>query len=160
MGTEQLFLAGAVMLLGLFGVLVPGLPGPMLCWAAVLWWTTGEHTALSWRILALTTGILLLNQALRWLLPSRRMRDGGISRRTLFIGGGAAIAGFFLIPVIGAAIGFVTGIYAVERHRLGSHGGAWASTRTAMRNVGLGVLIELFACLLVAGAWLGAVILG
>lgn len=160
MGTAGLLLVGAVMLLGLCCALVPGLHGPMLCWAAVLWWTTGEHTALSWRILALATGILLLDQALRWLLPNRRPREGGVSQQTLFIAGGAAVAGFFVIPLVGAAIGFVVGIYAVERHRLGSHGGAWASTRTAMRNVGLGVLIDLFACLLVAGAWLGAATLG
>jgi hypothetical protein len=29
-----------------------------------------------------------------------------------------------------------------------------------MRAIGLGILIELFACLLVAGAWVGAVIAG
>jgi hypothetical protein len=160
MGTAELLLVGVVLLAGLVCTLAPGLHGPMLCWAAVLWWTTGEHTALSWRILALATGILLLDLAARGLLPSRRLREGGISRGTLSVAGGAAIAGFFLIPVVGAAIGFVAGIYGVERHRLGSHSGAQASTRTAMRNVGLGVLIDLFACLLVTGAWLGAVLLG
>jgi uncharacterized protein len=158
MGTAGLLLVGAAMLLGLLGVLAPGLPGPLLCWAAVLWWTAGEHTALSWRILALSTGILLLDQAVRWLLPSRRTREGGVSRRTLFVAGSAAIAGFFVVPLVGAPIGFVAGVYLVERRRLGSHGGAWASTRTAMRGTGLAVLIHLFACLLVAGAWLGAVI--
>jgi uncharacterized protein len=160
MGTAELLLVGAVLLLGLFCALVPGLHGPMLCWAAVLWWTTDEHTALSWRIFALTTGILLLDLAVRGVLPSRRLREGGVSRRTLFIAGGAAVVGFFVIPLVGAVIGFVAGIYGVERHRLGSHGGARTSTRTAMRNVGLGVLIDLFACLLVTGAWLGAVLLG
>jgi hypothetical protein len=29
-----------------------------------------------------------------------------------------------------------------------------------MRAIGFGMLIELFACLLVAGAWLGAVLAG
>jgi uncharacterized protein YqgC (DUF456 family) len=160
MGTAQQCLLGAVMLLGLLGVLVPGVPGPLLCWAAVLWWATSEHTTRSWDVLALATGILLLNQALKWLLPGRRMREGGIPWRTLFTGGAAAIVGFFLVPVIGAVIGFVAGVYLVERWRLGSRGGAWASTRTAMRAVGLGILVELLACLLVAGAWLVAVLVG
>lgn len=34
------------------------------------------------------------------------------------------------------------------------------STRAVMRAVGTSVLVELFACLLVAGAWLGAVLSG
>jgi uncharacterized protein YqgC (DUF456 family) len=148
------------MLLGVFGVLVPGVPGALLCWAAVLWWATSVHSSLSWGVLAAATGVLLLNQVLKWLLPSRSMRESGVPWRTLFIGGIAAVCGFFIIPVVGALIGFVAGIYASERFRLGSHGGAWAATRTAMRAIGLAMLVELFVCLLVAGVWLGAVIFG
>ncbi|WP_329311333.1 DUF456 domain-containing protein [Streptomyces sp. NBC_01262] len=160
MGTAQVCLVGAVMLLGLLGVLVPGIPGPLVCWAAVLWWAGEEHTPLSWGVLAAATGVLLLNLVLKWLLPARSMRAAGVSWRALFTAGAVAIAGFFLVPVIGAPIGFVGGLYAFERVRLGSHGGAWSSTRTAMRAIGFGMLIELFACLLVAGAWLGAVLGG
>ncbi|MEU0731642.1 DUF456 domain-containing protein, partial [Streptomyces lavendulocolor] len=36
MGAWQLLLVGLVMLLGLFGVLVPGVPGAWLVWAAVM----------------------------------------------------------------------------------------------------------------------------
>ncbi|WP_127354525.1 DUF456 domain-containing protein [Actinacidiphila soli] len=160
MGTAQLCLVGAVMLLGLLGVLVPGVPGPLLCWAAVLWWATNQHTTLSWGILAATTGVLLLNLVLKWLLPTRSIRAAGVSWRALFVAWAAAVGGFFVVPVVGALLGFVVGLYVFERVRLGSHGGAWVSTRTAMRAIGLGILIELFACLLVAGAWLSAVIAG
>jgi uncharacterized protein YqgC (DUF456 family) len=160
MGIAQLCLVGAVMLLGLLGVLVPGVPGALLCWAAVLWWATSMHSSLSWGVLAAASGLLLLNQVLKWLLPSRSMRESGVPWRTLAIGGAVAVCGFFIIPVVGAPIGFVAGIYGTERLRLGSHGSAWAATRMAMRAIGLAVLIELFACLLVAGVWLGAVIHG
>lgn len=160
MGTAQLCLVGAVMLLGLLGVLVPGLPGPLLCWSAVLWWAGEEHTTLSWGVLAAATGVLLLNLVVKWLLPARSMQAAGVSRRALLTAGAVAIAGFFLLPVIGAPIGFLGGLYVFERVRLGSHGGAWSATRTAMRAIGLGILVELLACLLVAGAWLGAVLAG
>lgn len=108
-----------------------------------------RSTPLSWGVLAAATGVLLLNLVLKWLLPARSMRAAGVSWRALFTAGAVAIAGFFLVPVIGAPIGFVGGLYAFERVRLGSHGGAWSSTRTAMRAIGFGMLIELFACLLV-----------
>ncbi|MEU1026043.1 DUF456 family protein, partial [Streptomyces sp. NPDC005904] len=61
---------------------------------------------------------------------------------------------------LGAIPGFVGGIYAGERLRLGGHGEAAAATRTAMRLGGTSILTELFACLLIFGAWLGAVFWG
>ncbi|GAA1902836.1 hypothetical protein GCM10009753_36290 [Streptantibioticus ferralitis] len=80
------------------------------------------------------------------------MRDAGITRQTLLLSGRYGIAGFLLLPVRGALLGFVGGIHGQERHRLGSHGAARVTPRTAMRAVGLSVLAELLACLLVAGA--------
>ncbi|MGD3111580.1 DUF456 domain-containing protein [Streptomyces sp. YGL11-2] len=156
----QLVAVGLVMLLGVFGVLVPGIPGPLIVWAALLWWATTARASLAWAVLMAATAVLLLNQVLTWLLPSRSLRDAGAPYRTLFLAGVAGIAGFFLIPVVGVLLGSVGGLYALERLRLGSHGDARASTRTAMRAVGLSVLVELFACLVVMGAWVGALIAG
>lgn len=160
MGTWQLVAVGLLMLLGLVGVLIPAVPGSAVVWSGVLWWSLTDKSGLAWWVLMGSTTVLLINQALKGLLPARRMREAGIPWRTLYIGGAASIAGFFLVPVVGGVIGFVGGIYGAERVRLGSHGNAWASTRTAMRAIGLAVLIELFACLLVVGAWMGSVIGG
>lgn len=74
--------------------------------------------------------------------------------------GAGAFLGFVLIPVLGAIPGFMAGIYLHERLRLGRHGEAMASVRTAMRSGGSSVLTELFTCLLIMGAWVGAVIWG
>ncbi|MEN8652653.1 DUF456 domain-containing protein [Streptomyces sp. 21So2-11] len=160
MGAWQLVAVGLVMMLGLLGVLVPGVPGQAIVWAAVLWWSLAAPTSLAWGVLIGATAVLLLNQALKPLLPSRRRHESGAPPRTLFVGGITGIAGFFLVPVLGGIVGFVGGIYGSERARLGSHRGGWASTRTVMRAIGLPVLVELFACLLVVGAWLGAVLWG
>ncbi|AWN30372.1 MULTISPECIES: DUF456 domain-containing protein [Streptomyces] len=160
MSVWQLVAAGLVMLLGLLGVLVPGIPGPLIVWAGVMWWTLSEKSALAWVVLMAATALLLLNQVLKWLLPARNLRAVGTPYRALFLAGVAGIVGFFVIPVIGGVLGSVGGLYLLERIRLGSHGDAWASTRTALRAIGLSVLVELFACLLVVGAWIGAVVAG
>lgn len=160
MSAWQLVAVGLVMLLGLLGVLVPGIPGPLIVWAGTLWWTVTENSALAWAVLIGATAVLLLNQALKWLLPTRNLRAAGAPYRTLFVAGAVGIVGFFVIPVIGGPLCAIGGLYVLERARLGSHGDAWASTRTAMRAIGLSVLVELFACLLVVGAWTGAVIAG
>lgn len=105
------------------------------------------------------TALLLLNQALKPLLP-RRPRETGAPRKTLMLGGTGAIVGFFVVPVVGGVVGYVGAVYGAERLRLGSRGAGWTSVRSVMRATGYSVLVELYACLLVAGAWLGAVIWG
>ncbi|MEV8393066.1 MULTISPECIES: DUF456 domain-containing protein [unclassified Streptomyces] len=156
----QLVLVGLVMLLGLFGVLIPGVPGQAIVWAAVLWWALTDTSHLAWGILIGASALLLLNQALRPVLPARRTRRTGAPRRTLLVGGVSGIVGFFVVPVLGGIAGYVGGIYGAERARLGSRRDGWASTRAVMRAAGYSILAELFACLLVVGAWLGALIWG
>ncbi|MFB8208862.1 DUF456 domain-containing protein [Streptomyces sp. NPDC056010] len=160
MSVWQLVAVGLVMLLGLIGVLVPGVPGPAIVWAAVLWWAFTDTTPTAWAVLIGATALLLLNQALKPLLPPRRPRESGAPRRTLLLGGLGGIVGFFVLPVVGAVVGYVGVIFGAERLRLGSRGAGWASVRTVMRATGYSVLVELFACLLVTGAWLGALIWG
>ncbi|MFH8612242.1 DUF456 domain-containing protein [Streptomyces sp. NPDC018029] len=160
MGAWELLLVGVVMLLGLCGVLVPGVPGSWLVWAAVLWWTLQDPNGLAWGILVGATAVLLASQAVRWQLPPRRLRESGATRRMGVFAGAGALIGFCVLPVIGAIPGFVGGIYTGERLRLGGHGEAVAATRAAMRGGGGSVLTELFACLLILGAWLGALIWG
>jgi hypothetical protein len=161
MGTAQVCLIGAVMLLGLIGVAAPGVPGTLLCWAAVLWWATLEHTSLTWGVLAGATALLAVVQVLLRLLPPRRIRDSGVNWRTVLTASVVAIVGFCAVPVLGAVVGFTGTIYLTERFRLGGgHRAAWSATRRVMRTVGGSVLVELLAGLLVAGAWVGAVVAG
>jgi uncharacterized protein YqgC (DUF456 family) len=160
MGVWPLLLVGVVILLGLLGVLVPGVPGSWLVWAAVLWWALEDPRTLSWEVLVGATVVLLLSQAIRWGLPARRLRDSGATPRMAVYAGVGGVLGFLVIPVLGALPGFVAGIYLSERLRLGRHGEAVTALRTAMRAGGWSVLTEFFACLLIMGAWLGAVIWG
>ncbi|GAA2436303.1 DUF456 domain-containing protein [Streptomyces mauvecolor] len=160
MGVWQLLTVGAVMLIGLCGVLVPGVPGQAIVWAAVAWWALDDITGVAWGVLAGATGVLLLNQAVRPFLPPRRFKAAGVARRSVLVAGATAVAGFFVLPVVGGIAGFVGGLYGAERVRLGSRGDGWASARTVLRAGGYSVMAELFACLLVVGAWLGAVIWG
>jgi uncharacterized protein YqgC (DUF456 family) len=160
MGVVDLLLVGLVMLLGVGGVLVPGVPGSWLVWSAVLWWALKDSQPVAWGVLVAGTVALLLSQVVRWALPPRRLRTSGATPRMAVYAGVGAVVGFFLIPVLGAIPGFMGGIYLCERLRLGRHGEAMAALRTAMRSGGSSVLAELFTCLLIVGAWLGAVLWG
>ncbi|MET9773658.1 DUF456 domain-containing protein [Streptomyces sp. NPDC006367] len=160
MGAWDLLLSGLVILLGLCGVLLPGVPGSWLVWAGVLWWSLKDPRPLAWFVLVGATVVLLLSYAVRWTLPSRRSRPEGVTRRLTVYAGAGALLGFVLLPVVGAVPGFMGGVYLAERLRLGGHGAATAALRTTMRSGGSGVLTELLACLMITGAWLGAVLAG
>jgi uncharacterized protein len=156
-GTGQA-LVGVAILIGLLGVLVPALPGLLLVWGAVLVWALVERTATAWVVLAVASVLFAVSQVVKYLVPGRRMRAAGVPWSSMAAGGVLAIVGFFVIPVVGAVLGFVGGIYAAERLRLGGHQAAWPSTVHALKAAGLSVLIELGAGLLIGGAWLAAVL--
>jgi uncharacterized protein len=160
MGVWELLLVGLVVLLGLCGVLVPGVPGSWLVWSAVLWWALKDPQPVAWGVLVGATFVLFLSQVVRWALPPRRLRAPGAGPRLWRFAGAGAFLGFLLLPVLGAVPGFMAGIYLHERLRLGGRREARAAVRTTMRSGGSSLLAELFTCLLIAGAWLGAVIWG
>ncbi|MEH0547809.1 DUF456 domain-containing protein [Streptomyces sp. B21-105] len=160
MGVWELLLVAVVVLLGLCGVLVPGVPGSWLVWAAILWWALEDPQPVAWAVLVGATVALFVSQVVRWSLPPRRLRESGATPRMAVFAGLGAFLGFFLIPVLGAIPGFMGGVYLCERLRLGRHGEARAALRRAMRSGGSSILTELFTCLLIMGAWLGAVLWG
>ena len=79
-------------------------------------------------------------------------------RRSMLIGVLLGIVGFFVIPVVGMFVGFPIGVYLSELQRLRSHGTAWTSTKHALRETGVSILIELIGTSLAAAIWLAAVL--
>ena len=140
-------------------MLLPVFPGLLLSWGAVLVWALVERTAVAWGVLAVASLLLVTSQVVKYLVPGRRLRSAGVPWGSLAAGGVLAVVGFFVIPVVGVVVGFVGGIYGAERLRLRTHAAAWPSTVQALRAVGLSVLIELAAGLLIATAWLAAVLI-
>jgi uncharacterized protein YqgC (DUF456 family) len=154
-----LVLVGVAIAVGLAGVLLPVVPGLLLCWGAVLVWALVERTAVAWTVLTVATALFAVSQVVKYLVPGRRLRSAGVPWGSLAAGGVLGVVGFFVIPVVGMVLGFVGGVYGAERLRLRTHAAAWPSTVRALQAVGLSVLIELGAGLLIAVTWLAAVLL-
>jgi len=154
----ELVLVGLAIAIAIVGIVVPLLPGALLAWAAIAVWAFLAGGATAWAVLALATVLIGGAQIVKVLVPGRRLRDAGVPRRSMVMGLVLAVAGFFLIPVVGLFVGFPLGVYLEERRRLGRHASAWDSTRHALRAMGLSMLIELTATALAAGAWLAAVL--
>ncbi len=155
-----LALVGLGIIVGLIGIVVPVLPGLVLIWASVTVWAIVERGTAAWIALVIATLVAVTSQVLKYVVPGRRLRDAGVPTRGIVVGTVLGIVGFFVIPVVGLFVGFIAGIYLIERLRLRNHRSAWPSTVHALKAVGLSILIELFAGLLIATIWLIAVVFG
>ena len=152
-------ISGILILVGLVGIAMPVLPGLLLVWLGVGVWAVDLRSPTGWAVLAVATVLVLVGSIAQYLIPGRRLRAVGVPRLTTLSGVALAIVGFFVVPVVGAFLGFVLGVYLAECARLRSHRHAWPTTVHALRAIGLSFGIELGTGLLVAGTWLTGVLL-
>jgi uncharacterized protein YqgC (DUF456 family) len=149
--------AGLLMLAGLIGIVIPVLPGLLLVWGGVLLWAI-ETQGGAWWVLGIATVLSAACLLLEYTIPGKRMRRAGVRTSTLLAGLGLAVVGFFVIPGVGALLGFPLGIYLIERSRRGGHPQAWTATKHALKAVGLNIVIELTTGLLIVGIWVASLI--
>jgi uncharacterized protein YqgC (DUF456 family) len=153
-GTTVNVIAGIAIALGVVGVVVPVVPGLLLSWAGVLFWALfGDASgALKWLVLVLATLVAVLGAVVKYLVPGKRLKAAGVPNSALLAGGVLGLIGFFVVPVVGLILGFVLGVWLVERARVGA-AEAWPSTKRALAAAGLAMLIEFTASLGVAVVW-------
>jgi uncharacterized protein YqgC (DUF456 family) len=152
--------AGVLVVVGLIGIVLPMLPGPILVVAGIAVWAVPRHDRVGWIVLGLAVGLTLLGAVAKYLLPGRKLRAAGVPWWSLGAGVVLGIVGFFVIPVLGLLLGFMLGVVLAEFARLGSVEAAWPSTRHALSAAGWSILIELAAGLLATAAWIAGIILG
>ena len=102
---------GVALVIAVGGIIVPVLPGTLLAAGALLVWALLTGGAGAWFTFLIAGGLLALGQLLKFLLPHRSMTSAGVPSRSIVVGGIAAIAGFFLIPLVGLPVGFIGGVF-------------------------------------------------
>jgi uncharacterized protein len=153
-GTVVTVIAGIAIVVGIFGTVIPFVPGLVLSWLGVLAWAIfAGHGPVSWVVLGVATALALLGIIMKYVVPGRRLTQAGVPKWSLVAGGVLAIVGFFVVPVVGLILGFVLGVFLAELARLKTPQLAWPSTWSAIKAVGLAMLIEIGAGLFILVAW-------
>jgi uncharacterized protein YqgC (DUF456 family) len=152
-------LVAVVILAGLAGIVLPILPGLALVVGAVLVWAFVEATVVGWVAFALCLGLGAAATVIKYLIPGRKLKASGVALSTMMVALFGAVIGFFLIPVVGAPIGFMAGIYFIQWSRKG-RSEAWPATLRTAGAIALSIGIELAGGLLIFGVWLIAAIWG
>ncbi|GAA1796491.1 DUF456 domain-containing protein [Luedemannella flava] len=153
-------ICGLGILVGTLGVILPFVPGLLLCWASVLVWAIlAEGGTGKWVVLGICTVIALLGSILKWVLPGRDLKKRGVPALAMLAGGVLGIVGFFVVPVVGLPLGFVLGVFLAELARHKVAGPAWQATKHALRATGFSLIIDIDACLLIGAVYLGGLLI-
>ncbi len=155
---------GLLFVVAAVGVVVPVVPGSLVAEAAVVIWVIEEastgHAVLAYAIGAMCTAVLIVAAVIKYVLPSRRLKQADVASSSMVVAGLLGIVGFFVVPVVGLVLGFVFGIFLAERRRVGSSPKAWAATKAALRASGLAILIEMAGVLVAGGIWFAGALAG
>ncbi len=159
--TLLVVLVAIVMVIGVAGTVLPILPGLWVVWAAALaYGLFGGFGVVGWIAFALITALAAAGTASGVYLPQRRAASIGVPWWGQLVALGCAVAGFFIVPVIGAPLGFVLGILLVtlarERHFQGALAATWATLKSMLLASGLQFAVGLaMVALWVVWVWLG-----
>ncbi|NNC79715.1 MAG: DUF456 domain-containing protein [Acidimicrobiales bacterium] len=160
--TAWTLVVGLALVIGLFGVLIPILPGlglmmvvALLYGFAVGWSTTGIVVMVIIAMLFIASVIVGL------LLPKRAAAEAGATTWSIVVAAVGGIIGFFVIPVIGVVVGALVGLLLSEYHHSGDWATARASTVATAKGFGVSVLVQFtIGCvlLMVWAVWAATVI--
>lgn len=152
-------LVGLVMIVGLAGVVVPGLPGTLLILGAgFVWAYLADAGAGPWVVLGVMTAFFVIGIAAKYVLPGRRLA-GGLPRSTIVSGAVGALVGLIVLPPVGLLIGGVAGVYLAEAKRVGPGPEARRATIEVLKAIGVGILAELIAGMLMIATWMAGLVL-
>ena len=153
MSTLGLVLVALFIAIGLVCVVVPVLPGGLVVFASIAVWALVVRSATGWVVLGIAAILFLAAEVIKYLWPMRRMRRADVATRSLVAGAIVGVIGFFVIPVLGLALGFALGVYLAEFAARRDRRRAWASTVHAVKGVALAMGVELTAALLATVTW-------
>jgi uncharacterized protein len=147
-------LVAVAMAVGMVGTLVPLLPGLTLVWLAGLGYGLVEgFGAVGLSAFVLMTLLALAGMAAGWVVPQRAAGKAGSARSSIWLGGVGAVVGFFAIPVVGAVVGGLVGLYLGELWRTHDPATAWRATRATVFGFGLASLLQFAAAGSMALVW-------
>lgn len=147
-------LVAAVMVIGLVGVLLPGLPGLILVLGAgVAYGFLFGFTTTAIVVLVFMTVLVIISVIKGLIIPARAASESGASRWSQVWAVVGGVTGFFLIPIFGLILGALAGLILSEFLVKGNWDEAWKATLGTAKGFGVSVLIDLALGTMMIAAW-------
>jgi uncharacterized protein YqgC (DUF456 family) len=149
----------AIMLFGLFSLLIPVLPGLVIIWVPTL--VYGLVTGFTWAsglVFALITLLMIAGSLVDNVIMGASARQQGASWVAIAVALGAGLLGSLVFPPFGGLIAALLGLFAVEFFRLQDLRKALESTRGMAIGCGWAALIRFGIGVVMIALWGGWVI--
>jgi len=144
-----------IMVVGLFGLIVPIFPGITVIWLAALGYgvITGFST-LGWVLFAVITILLIVGVTIDNVLMGAKARKEGAAWSSLALGMLAGILGTIFFPPVGGIIAAPLVVLLLEYNRQRNFNKALASLRGLAIGWGAAFVVRFFIGLAMIGIWL------
>ena len=159
--TSLTVFVGSLIAIGIVGTVVPVLPGLWLIWgASVLYGIVSGFGVVGLVAMILLTAIAVAGTAATYTVPNRKASGAGVSLFGRVFAVVVAVVGFFVIPVVGAPLGFALGILVSSLFQTRNLRGALDSTWATIKGMLAASGIQLGAGVLMAIVWVAWVVAG
>jgi hypothetical protein len=153
-------LTAIVMVVGLAGTVLPILPGVWLIWAASIVYGLVDGFGFGgWVAMALITIGALAGTGAGIYLPQRRATAVGVPWWGQLLATVLAVIGLFVVPIVGAPLGFVVGIFLTSLVHTNALSAARSSTAATLRSIVLASVVQFAAGVAMVLVWIGWVVL-
>ncbi len=152
--TVLVALIAVVMVIGVVGTVLPLVPGLWLIWAAGLVYGVVEGFGPAAWAMALLTLLAIAGTAAAAVLPQRAAAGIDVPVWGQLVATGVAVIGFFVVPVVGAAIGFVLGILVVVLVRTRDRSRVVPTTVAIVRSMVVASAAQLATGIVMVATWI------
>jgi uncharacterized protein YqgC (DUF456 family) len=145
-----------IIVVGLFGLLVPIFPGIVVIWLAILGFGIVKgFSTLGIVIFVIVTILMLIGTVIDNLLMGAGARKGGASWSSIFVALIAGVLGTVVFPPLGGVIAAPLAVFLLEYVRLMDVAKAWESLRGLATGWGASVFVRFgIGVLMMIGWWI------
>lgn len=143
------------LLVGLIGTIIPILPGSLLMWLTVLIYAFVDRfqTVSAGSVWIISLIFVVTGTADYWM-SYLGAKKGGASRRAQLFGFVGAIAGTFLLPLLGTIIGYVVGLLLGEYQQQGDWDKALKVSVGGLAGWGVATAVQFIGGLFILGIFI------
>lgn len=151
-------IAGLLLAVAALGTIIPVLPGSLLTLGTLLAWGWILGSGASWWSAGIGMAIALAGWSASTVLTGRNLKKQMIPRGSVFLAVVLGIVGMFVVPVLGLFLGFGVGLVVGEYSRRRNLTEALRASGSALKAMGIGVVVEFGCAALASSVWMIGVI--
>ena len=144
-----------IMVVGLFGLMVPIFPGITVIWLAALGYGVVTHfNTLGWVLFGVITVLFLIGVTIDNVLMNARAHKDGAAWTSLGLGMLAGVIGTIVLPPVGGIVAAPLVVLLVEYLRLHDFKQALTALRGMAIGWGMSFVVRFFIGLIMIATWL------